>query len=178
MFTKSSYCSPKRGNGSFQPCYDRGVGTFPTLSLFPADSNMPRENIKDCMKWGAHMLLPQKYKPTSYELVQDQYAYDLWCEEGSDNLFHNHLLNALRVALVEELTEQQYAYIVAYYYDQNTLEEIAKRFSVNKSTVSRAISAAKKRLKHVLRYASPRLLKASQQEGYAGARKRSPRRRN
>ncbi len=120
------------------------------------------------------MLLPREYKSTPCELAQDQYAYDLWCEEGSDNLFHRHLINALRVALVEELTEQQHAYIVAYYYDRNTQEEIAKIFSVSKSTVSRTIKTAEKKLEHVLRYASPRLLKASKQGGYVGMRKQNP----
>ncbi len=118
-------------------------------------------------------MLSQEHKPASRELVLDRFAYKLWREGESDDLFHEHLLNALRVAIVEELTEQQHAYIVVYYYDQNTLEEIAKKFSVNKSTVSRTISAAKKRLKHVLRYASPRLLNAPEQGKCTGIRVRS-----
>lgn len=111
------------------------------------------------------MLLPREYRLTSHELMQDQYAYDLWCEEGLDGMFYKHLINALHVAIAEELTGQQRAYILAYYYDRNTQEEIAKKYSVNKSTVSRTIRTAEKKLEHVLRYASPRLLKASEQRG-------------
>lgn len=97
--------------------------------------------------------------PIPFEQAQDQYAYDLWRNEsdGAD-IFHTHLLNAFRVAIRDELTEIQRTYIMAYYYERLTMEEVAERFSVNKSTVSRTISQAKKRLERVLRYASPFLL--------------------
>lgn len=105
------------------------------------------------------MRLPQTYAPPPYELAQDQYAYDLWNEQNNDgDLFHRHLINAFRIAIRDELTERQRTYIMAYYYDHLTMEEIAEKFAVNTSTVCRVISRAKKRLEHVLRYASPSLL--------------------
>lgn len=105
------------------------------------------------------MRLPQTYTPPPSELAQDQYAYNLWSEQNNDgDIFHRHLINAFRVAVRDELTEQQRTYIVAYYYDRLTMEEIAEKFAVNKSTVCRTISRAKKRLERVLRYASPSLL--------------------
>lgn len=106
------------------------------------------------------MRLPQTYTPSPSELAQNQYAFDLWRNDpNSDDLFHQHLLNAFRVAITEELTEQQRTYIIAYYYERLTMDEIAERFAVNKSTVSRTINRARKRLERVLRYASPSLLK-------------------
>ena len=42
-------------------------------------------------------------------------------------------MNAFRVALRDELTEQQRTYVVAYNYERLTMEEIADRLSVNKS---------------------------------------------
>lgn len=106
------------------------------------------------------MSILQQHTPIPFEVAQDRYAYDLWRDESDgEDPFHQHLLNAFRVAVIEELTEIQRTYIVAYYYDRNTMEEIAEKFAVNKSTVSRTINTAKKRLERVLRYASPILLK-------------------
>ena len=119
--------------------------------------------------------IPQAYTPPPFELAQDQYAYDLWRDSDSNgDIFHNHLMNAFRVALRDELTEQQRTYVVAYYYERLTMEEIADRFSVNKSTVCRTISRAMKRLERVLRYASPLFLDKG---CYMGIRKSNSRKR-
>ena len=105
------------------------------------------------------MGLPQTYMPAPFELAQDQYAFDLWNNQGNDNdPAYRHLINAFRIAVRNELTEQQRTYIMAYYYDRLTMEEIAEQFTVNKSTVSRTIKRAEQRLQRVLRYAHPRLL--------------------
>lgn len=105
------------------------------------------------------MGLPQTYTPAPYELAQDQYAFELWSNQGNDNdPAYRHLMNAFRVAARDELTEQQRTYIMAYYYDWLTMEKIAEQFGVNKSTVSRTIKRAEQRLQRVLRYAHPRLL--------------------
>ena len=92
----------------------------------------------------------------------DQYALDLWKHESDEeDLFHEHLLNALRVAVAEELTEVQRRYIQEYYYNLKTYKEIANMFSVNPATVCRSVALAKKRLEKVLRYATPELLRTS-----------------
>lgn len=105
------------------------------------------------------MRIPQTYTPSPAELAQDQYAFERWKnQDNNDDPFHRHLVNAFRIALRDELTKQQRTYITAYYYEGLTMEEIAEKFSVNKSTVSRTIKRAKNRLERVLRYASPTLL--------------------
>lgn len=110
------------------------------------------------------MRLPQAYTPPPFELAQNQYAFDLWNSQGNNNdPAYKHLKNAFRVAIRNELTEQQRTYIMSYYYDSLTMEEIARQFSVNKSTVSRTIRRAEQRLERVLRYAHPRLLNQSAQ---------------
>lgn len=96
----------------------------------------------------------------------DQYAFDLWRHEyDEEDLFHEHLLNALRVAVAEELTEVQRRYIQEYYYNLKTFEEIENMFSVNPSTACRTVALAKKRLERVLRYATPALLRAASKGG-------------
>lgn len=105
------------------------------------------------------MRLPGTHIAPPFELAQDQYAYNIWNDQGKDNdPFHHHLINAFRVAVRDELTERQRTYIMAYYYERLTMEEIAEKFAVNKSTVCRTINRAKKQLEAVLRYAIPSLL--------------------
>ena len=105
------------------------------------------------------MRLPQTNMPAPYELAQDQYAFDLWNNQGDDNdPAYHHLMNAFRIAARDELTEQPRTYIMAYNYNRLTREEIAGQFGINKSTVSRTIKRAEQRLQRVLRYAHPRLL--------------------
>ena len=105
------------------------------------------------------MGIPQTNMPAPYEFAQDQYAFELWKNQGDDNdPAYRHLMNAFRVAARDELTEQQRTYIMAYYYNRLTMEEITEQFGVNKSTVSRTIKRAEQRLQRVLRYAHPRLL--------------------
>ena len=59
----------------------------------------------------------------------------------------------LRVARREELTPRQ-AQVLRLYFDENmTMEQVGKKLGVTKSTVSRTISRAERRLKRCLRYA-------------------------
>lgn len=105
------------------------------------------------------MGIPQTNMPAPYEFAQNQYAFELWKNQGNDNdPAYRHLMNAFRVAVRDELTEQQCTYIMAYYFERLTMEEVSERFAVNKSTVSRTIKRAEQRLQRVLRYAHPRLL--------------------
>lgn len=52
----------------------------------------------------------------------------------------------------EELTELQRETIIAYYFQEMTLAEIARERGVNKSTVSRTLHRAEERLRRFLRY--------------------------
>ena len=52
----------------------------------------------------------------------------------------------LRDVLNNGLTKTQKCYIILYYRDGLTMEEIAKRYGVNRSTVSRTVAAARRRI--------------------------------
>lgn len=121
------------------------------------------------------MRIPQERTPPSpAELAQDQYAFDIWDmakNDDTDNVFHEHLRNALRFAIIQELTDQQREYLMAYCYEEKTMEEIAKERGVDKSTISRTISRGMKKLEKVLRYAHPQLLNAAMRGDFKGIRK-------
>lgn len=52
----------------------------------------------------------------------------------------------------EELTPVQREVLLAYYFQELTIPEIAKRRGVNKSTVCRTLHRAEERLRRFLRY--------------------------
>ena len=52
----------------------------------------------------------------------------------------------------EELTPLQRETLLAYYYQQETIPQIAARRGVNKSTVSRTLQRAENKLRRSLRY--------------------------
>ena len=52
----------------------------------------------------------------------------------------------LRDVLQNGLTKKQKCYIILYYKDRLTMEQIANKYGVNKSTVSRTINAARRRI--------------------------------
>lgn len=64
----------------------------------------------------------------------------------------------LKMAIAEELTETQKRYIIAYYVECKTMEQIGLDMGVNKSTVSRTIGRARRRLHKVLKYTNERFL--------------------
>lgn len=87
-------------------------------------------------------------------------AFQQWQQALNDvpdaNLKHSK--RCMAIALKEELTYAQRLYLIAYIQDGLTMQEIGEKYSVNKSTVSRTISRAKRRLFRVLRYSNPRFL--------------------
>lgn len=62
------------------------------------------------------------------------------------------LLRAVRRAWQCELTETQRRYLLMYYREVMTMQEIAERCGVDLSTVSRTLRRARKRLRRVLQY--------------------------
>jgi len=63
----------------------------------------------------------------------------------------------VRDILDNGLTKKQKCYIMYYYRDGLTMEEIAKRCGVNRSTVSRTVAAARRKIEQRLIYlARPR----------------------
>jgi RNA polymerase sigma factor (sigma-70 family) len=52
----------------------------------------------------------------------------------------------------EELTEKQRAYLAAYYFDELRPSQIARRYGVGRSTVTRTLRRAEDRLRRHLIY--------------------------
>ena len=89
----------------------------------------------------------------------DNLQFKKWLEDQQPDVdFLTHLKHAAGVALSEELTDSQQAYFHMYLQGRS-VSEIAQSFGVNKSTVSRGLTRAKKRLARVLRYAAPHMMR-------------------
>lgn len=58
----------------------------------------------------------------------------------------------MKTVIQEQLTELQRYTILAYYFDNKTLLEIAEERNVNKSTVCRTLKRAEQKLKRCLEY--------------------------
>lgn len=86
---------------------------------------------------------------------KSQYAAWLQGEFAEEADFHAHTLNALRVAMDEELTDTQMEMFFVY---GMSMKDIGQELGVAKATVSRTINCGLDRLYHVLRYANPRYL--------------------
>ena len=61
-------------------------------------------------------------------------------------------LARVRRVIREELTELQRYTLVAYYFQEQTLEQIARERNVNKSTVCRTLHRAEQKLRRFLKY--------------------------
>lgn len=70
----------------------------------------------------------------------------------------------LRDILNDNLTKKQKCYIILYYRDGLSVTQIADRFGVNKSTVSRTITRGRKRIAELLKC---ELVKANIQRFYS-----------
>lgn len=57
----------------------------------------------------------------------------------------------LRV-MEQELTQKQHAYLTAYYFDEQSPSQIARRYGVNRSTVIRTLRRAEDRIRRHLTY--------------------------
>lgn len=63
-------------------------------------------------------------------------------------------------AIENELTDIQRTYFCEYYFEGLTMAEIAEAHGTNKSTISRTISRARKRIGRCLKYVNNRLMNA------------------
>ena len=61
-------------------------------------------------------------------------------------------LNRLRQVVRRELTPRQRETVEAYYFENKTMEQIAREQGVNRSTVSRTLKRAMGKLQRFLRY--------------------------
>ena len=61
-------------------------------------------------------------------------------------------LKRVQRVIKEELTELQRQTLLAYYFQEQTIPQIAEERGVNKSTVSRTLRRAEEKLRRYLRY--------------------------
>ncbi len=61
-------------------------------------------------------------------------------------------LQRVQRVIREELTEKQRTTLLAYYFEERTIPEIAREQGVHKSTVSRTLKRAEQRLRRYLKY--------------------------
>lgn len=97
------------------------------------------------------------------DIALDKIAFTRWIQAANNapNQGRRHALNMMGMALREELSEKQLRCITAYYVEQLNMVEIGAKYGINKATVSRTIKRGLTKLKKVLRYSSPILLKES-----------------
>lgn len=88
-----------------------------------------------------------------------QIQFDEWVTSDEPPDFALHARRAAAVAIQEELTDTQRRYLTMFL-GGASIPQIAETYGVNKSTVSRTITAARRKLRKVLRYAAPQLLNA------------------
>ena len=61
-------------------------------------------------------------------------------------------LKRVKRVICEELTDCQKQVVIAYYFQQQTIPEIARERGVNKSTVCRTLHRAEERIRRCLKY--------------------------
>lgn len=102
-------------------------------------------------------------KPTTDDWLMDLFAYQQYRHgESSSNAW---LIRALNIALKEELSNVERECILSYYAENKKMVEIAASRGCNRSSVSRNIKRAKKKLFHVLKYTNARLLREGALDG-------------
>lgn len=68
------------------------------------------------------------------------------------DLRHERMKRALYYVITNDLTKTQKSYIILYYKHGMTISEIARKYGVNRSTVSRTITRAKEKIFRILKY--------------------------
>ena len=92
--------------------------------------------------------------------VLDFTVYKEYCEQQNydENYARNRqqfVINCVRKAIKEELSDCQRKYLIDYCINGYTTTQISNKYRVNISTVSREITRARKKLHHVLQYCDP-----------------------
>lgn len=95
---------------------------------------------------------------TPFDVDLEKVAFCVWLSGRSETNFSEARRNMM-MAVREELTPIQHRYATAYYVHRRKVSEIAAEYGVDKSTVSQTLKRARARLRRVLRYCSPELLR-------------------
>lgn len=96
-----------------------------------------------------------QHKKVSFDLTQNYIPDSPQTWEPSAEEVENHLL---RDIVNENLTKRQKCYIILYYKKKMTMQQIADKEGVSKSTVSRTLSLARKKIAGGIK---PALLKSA-----------------
>lgn len=83
-----------------------------------------------------------------------EYLAFRWALDETGAYDTEELVPKLRRAVKEELTETQRKYVYDYYVRSWSMEAIGAEYGVNKSTISRTLARARRRLYRVLKYAN------------------------
>lgn len=106
-------------------------------------------------------MFDRQREPAEYK--QDAYVFRQWLlSAASDN--SKELTQAKKnigKAMRHLLTEKQLLYATMYYVEGKNIPRIEIELGVDRSTVSRTLKRARKRLKFALMYSGPLLLKAT-----------------
>lgn len=93
-----------------------------------------------------------------YDVALEKIAFRVWLSGRSETNYSTARRNMM-AAVQNELTPIQYRYATAYYVERRKMPEIAAEYGVDKSTVSVTLKRARARLRRVLRYCIPDLLR-------------------
>ena len=90
-----------------------------------------------------------------YDLL-DLAALQAYRKEGQEDNeeWRQKQAKNLRRAISEELTPRQRTIVTMYFFENKRNREIAEELKVNKSTVSRTLDRAVKRIRKVMRYSA------------------------
>lgn len=98
-----------------------------------------------------------------FEYKQDAYVFRQWLllASGAENKELSEAKRNMGKAIRHCLTKAQLECITAYYVEGLKMRQIAERRGCDRSTVSRTLKRARHRLRMVLMYSGPLLLKAT-----------------
>lgn len=99
-----------------------------------------------------------------FQIASDKLQFEKWNTNEPEAEFVYHAKKCVMLAIEKELTERQRLFFTMYFVDGKTMQQIADEIGVSKPTVSKTVSAAKKKLAKVLRYSAPHLINANVQE--------------
>ena len=68
------------------------------------------------------------------------------------DLPHEVQIQRILRVMDQELTEKQRAYLYAYYFDEQSVSQIARRYGVHRSTVMHTLRRAEDRIRRFLTY--------------------------
>lgn len=100
------------------------------------------------------------------QYAQDVQIYKQWLmlSASSNSKDLEETKRAMGRAIQIMLTDTQRLYLMEYYFNGLNMIEIGEKYNRDKSTISRAIKRAKMKLKLILSFCSPSLLKATIKE--------------